>query len=81
MLWKADALEAEILRHAGELDDLIEHLLPALGLVSDRALATHVPANPILPDLLPAVTFSGAAAMSMLTSFFHIRIFHPSEMR
>jgi carboxypeptidase family protein len=26
----------------------------------DRALPTHIPANPILPDLLPAVTFGGA---------------------
>ena len=28
----------------------------------DRAVATRIPANPILPDLLPAVTFGGADA-------------------
>jgi hypothetical protein len=26
----------------------------------DRAVATHIPANPVLPDLLPAITFNGA---------------------
>jgi hypothetical protein len=34
--------EAEILAHLRRLHDLVEHLLPALGAVSDRPLAAAV---------------------------------------
>src|SRR5262249_61050977 len=42
VLGERDRFETEVLGHPRQLDDLVEHLLPALGSVGDRPLAATV---------------------------------------